>query len=58
MDESRESNKANQPVPPSLAESVAAVRAAYADLQHGETGRSAVSALRETCKRLGLVLEN
>lgn len=49
--------RAKHPTPAELAESVAAVRAAYAELQAGDTGRPARAALRETCERLGLVID-
>ncbi len=45
--------RAKHPTPAELAGSVAAVRAAYADLQAGDSGRPARVALRETCQRLG-----
>lgn len=45
------------PTPAELGESVAAVRAAYAQLEAGDSGQPARAALRETCKRLGLVID-
>jgi hypothetical protein len=49
--------RAKNPAPTELAESVAAIRAAYADLEAGDSGRPARSALRESCHRLGLVID-
>ncbi len=49
--------RAKQPTPAELAESVGALRAAYAELEAGHQGRPAREALRETCIQLGLVLE-
>ena len=49
--------RAKQPTPAELAESVAAVRAAYAEMQAGDSGRPARAALRESCARLGLVID-
>ena len=46
--------RAKHPTPLELAGSVAAVRAAYAELEAGDSGRPARTALRETCQRLGL----
>jgi hypothetical protein len=43
-----------RPTEEELAESVAAVKAAYADYLAGDTGRPAFDALRETCDRLGI----
>ena len=40
-----------------LAESVAAVNAAYDDVAAGESGRPSRGELRETCSRLGLVID-
>src|SRR5437016_2391806 len=48
--------RARHPTPAELAESVAAVRAAYAEMEAGENGRPARAALRESCARLGLVI--
>lgn len=41
-----------------LADSVAAVTAAYADFESGDSGEPARRALRETCDRLGLLSQN
>lgn len=49
--------RATNPTANELAESVAAVKAAYADFQSGDTGQPARQALRETCDRLGLVID-
>ena len=49
--------RAKHPTPPELAESVAALRAAYAEMEAGDTGRPARLALRESCQRLGLVID-
>lgn len=40
-----------------LTESVAAVQAAYADFEAGDRGEPAREALRESCQRLGLVID-
>ncbi len=44
------------PTESELAESVAAVKAAYTDFESGDTGQPARRTLRETCDRLGLVI--
>ena len=49
--------RAKHPTPAELAESVAAVRAAHAEMQGGDSGRPARAALRESCARLGLVID-
>jgi hypothetical protein len=49
--------RAKNPTPAELAESVAAVRAAYTEMEAGDHGRPARAALRESCKRLGLVID-
>jgi hypothetical protein len=49
--------RAKHPTPAEVADSVAAIRSAYADLAAGEQGRLAREALRETCERLGLVID-
>lgn len=49
--------RAKQPTPAELTESVAAVREAYAEMQAGDGGRPARLALRESCQRLGLVID-
>jgi hypothetical protein len=49
--------RAKHPAPAELAESVAAIRAACAEMEAGDNGRPARPALRESCQRLGLVLE-
>lgn len=48
--------RAQHPTPAELTASVAAVRAAYAEMAAGDQGRPARAALRETCQRLGLVI--
>jgi hypothetical protein len=48
--------RAKQPAPAELAESVASIRAAYGEMQAGDSGRAAREALRESCTRLGLVI--
>jgi hypothetical protein len=45
------------PIPEELTESVAAFRAAYAEMESGDTGRPARQALRESCQQLGLVID-
>ncbi len=49
--------RVKHPTPGELSESVAAVRAAYADMEAGESGRPARLALRESCARLGRVID-
>ena len=49
--------RAKHPMPAELADSVAAVRAAYAELAAGDSGRPARAALRVACERLGLVID-
>lgn len=49
--------RVRNPMPTELAESVAALKAAYAEMQAGDVGRPARAALRETCRRLGLVID-
>jgi hypothetical protein len=39
------------------ADTVAAVKAAYADFEAGDSGQPARQELRETCDRLGLVID-
>jgi len=48
--------RAKHLTPTELAESVAAVRAAYTEMEAGDNGRPARQALRESCHRLGLVI--
>lgn len=48
--------RSRHPTEHELAKSVAAVTAAYGDLEGGDRGRPAREALRETCERLGLVI--
>ena len=57
MDELYCLSRAKNPTPAELAESVAAVRSAYAEMETGDTGRPAREALRETCERLGLAID-
>ena len=47
--------RAKHPTPTKLAESVAAISAAYAEMEGGDTGRPARLALRESCQRLGVI---
>lgn len=49
--------RAKHPTPSELTESVAAVRAAFAEMAAGDTGRPARLALRESCQRLGLDID-
>jgi hypothetical protein len=49
--------KAKHPSSADLADSVAALRAAHAEMSAGDVGRPARQALRESCQRLGLVIE-
>jgi hypothetical protein len=49
--------RGQNPTQHELDESVAALEAAYADLQAGDAGRPAREALRETCERLGVVID-
>jgi hypothetical protein len=49
--------RAKNPTPIELAESVAALQSAYAEMAAGDDGRPARAALRETCERLGLVID-
>ena len=48
---------ARNPVPEALAESVAALKAAQADFESADRGRPVREALRESCQRLGLVID-
>jgi len=57
MDELYSWWRAIHPTPPELSESVAALRAAFAEIQAGDGGRPARQALRESCQRLGLVID-
>jgi hypothetical protein len=50
--------RAKQPTPAELTESVAAIRSAYADMEAGDKGRPARQSLRDSCERLGLVIES
>ena len=47
----------SRPTDKELAESVAAVKAAYADYLAGDMGVPAREALREDCRRLGLEID-
>lgn len=49
--------RVKHPTPAELTESVRAVRSAYAEMEAGDRGRPARAALRETCQRLGLVID-
>ncbi len=57
MDDLYSLYRAKQPTPAELAESVAAVRAAFAEMAAGDSGRPARQTLREACRRLGLVID-
>lgn len=57
MDELYRLWRAKNPTPAELSESVAAIRAAYAEMEAGDEGRPAREALRETCERLGLMID-
>lgn len=49
--------RAKQPTDPELAESVAAVKAAYADMLTGDEGKLVDDVIRESRERLGLVVD-
>jgi hypothetical protein len=49
--------RAKNPMPSELTESVAAIRTAYAEMEAGDKGRPARTALRDICERLGLVID-
>lgn len=49
--------RAKRPLPAILSDSVNALQAAFETLQAGDTGRAARAALRETCERLGPVID-
>ena len=49
--------RARHPTPQELAQSVAAIEAAYGDLEAGDRGEPARESLRESCRRLGLVVD-
>jgi hypothetical protein len=49
--------RAKHPAPQELAASVTALKSAYADLEAGDAGRPARLALRESCQRLGVVID-
>lgn len=49
--------KHRNPTDDELAESVAAVKAAYADFEAGDRGEPAREALRDSCRKLGLVID-
>ena len=49
--------KSKEPTDVELDESVAAIKAAFADWQAGDAGLPARTALRESCKRLGLAID-
>lgn len=57
MDELYSLWRAKNPTRAELADSVAALKDAYAEIEAGGTGRPARSALRESCERLGLLDE-
>lgn len=57
MDEIYSLWRARNPTDAELAESVAAVKAAYADLLAGDEGVLADDVIRESRERLGLVLD-
>jgi hypothetical protein len=49
--------RAKNPTPKELASSVASVKAAHAEMEAGDSGRPARLAWRESCQRLGLVVD-
>jgi hypothetical protein len=49
--------RSKHPTATELSDSVSAVKEAYAEIEAGETGRPARAALRETCQRLGLLID-
>lgn len=49
--------RVTNPTPDELAASVAAVKAAYAEMEAGDAGQPARLALRETCRQLGLAID-
>lgn len=49
--------RTRNPTATELAESVAAVKAAFADHEAGDAGRPAREALRDACGELGLVID-
>ena len=57
MDELYALWRAKNPAAAELCDSVAAVKEAYPEIEAGETGRPARAALRETCERLGLLID-
>lgn len=57
MDELYSLWRSKNPTATELDESVAAVEAAIADLQAGDTGEPARDALRKKCDRFGLVID-
>lgn len=57
IDELFQEWRSTRPTEEELAESVAAVKAAYADYLAGDKGVPAREALREDCRRLGLEID-
>ncbi|MGH7129137.1 MAG: hypothetical protein ACREJB_06360 [Planctomycetaceae bacterium] len=57
MDELYSLWRAKNPTTEEFADSVAAVEQAHAELEAGQAGRPARAALRETCERLGLHID-
>lgn len=57
MDELFHQWSSSRPTDRELAESVAAVKAAYADYLAGDTGRPVHEMMREACERHGLVVD-
>jgi hypothetical protein len=57
MDELYGLRRAKHPTPAELSDSVAAIRAACAEMEAGDRGRPARTVLREAYERLGLVLD-
>jgi hypothetical protein len=49
--------RVKNPMQQELAASVAALKSAYVEMEAGDNGRPARLALRETCERLGLVID-
>lgn len=49
--------RAKHPTAEELSDSVTAIRAAYTEMKAGDPGRPARAMLRESCERLGLVID-
>jgi hypothetical protein len=57
MDELFSLWRARNPTGSEIAETVAVLKAAQADIEAGDVGRPARATLREVCHRLGLVID-